>query len=75
MKTYANEPISLTTADQDQFTKFTGLTKREYFAAKMMQAMMGNNEVLNAAEDLNEVALGAVKVADALIDALNKEEE
>ncbi len=50
-----------------------GLSKREYFAAKMMQAMMGNNEALNAAEDVSEVAIGAVKAADALIDALNKE--
>ena len=43
-----------------------GLTKREYFAAKAMQGML--------LHDRGEgIALDAVAMADALIEALNKE--
>lgn len=50
-----------------------GLTKREYFAAKAMQALAANPETDFA--EFSEVASDAVRMADALIKALNQEEK
>lgn len=57
--------------DQQPIWINTGLTKREYFAAMAMQgAMVGADIDSLCAEGAAEVA---VKLADALILALNKE--
>jgi len=46
----------------------TGLTKREYFAAMAMQGILSDT----ADRGENYVAIQSVKIADALIEALNK---
>lgn len=54
-----------------------GLTKREYFAGLAMQARLGERERLGREfgfESLQDVALGAVMAADALILELEKTE-
>ena len=49
-----------------------GLTKREYFAAMAMQGLMARENALRLhGSDASSIA---VKRADALIDALNKDE-
>lgn len=54
-----------------------GLTKREYFAAKAMQALITNEQNFDYVHNGNEagVAKDAVLIADALIEALNKEKK
>lgn len=55
-----------------------GLTKREYFAAKAMQALISNPQIKrpqndeNQEEDLNDFSCVAVGYADGLIKALSK---
>ena len=48
---------------------FAGLTKREYFAAMALQGLVSKVNHLTPMED---VAIKAVKAADALIEELNK---
>lgn len=48
-----------------------GLSKREYFAAMAMQGILSNED--NSYETAEDKAETAVKSADALIEALNKE--
>lgn len=50
-----------------------GLTKREYFAAMAMQGMYREWLTRNENSKRREVARDAVAMADALIEALNKE--
>lgn len=61
-----------------------GLIKREYFAAKMMQALLSDVEVgrwlqtdprYNNTNFKEVVAINAVEFADALINELNKEKK
>lgn len=49
----------------------SGLTKREYFAAMAMQGLLARNET-GTVEQFTAIAVTA---ADALIEALNKEEK
>lgn len=44
-----------------------GMTLRDYFAAKAMQALIGNN--LSGLTDMPWVAEGAYKIADAMLRA------
>lgn len=46
-----------------------GLSKREFFAAKAMQVMFSDPD---SGHDYQTIADDAVKLADALIEALNK---
>lgn len=70
MKTNGNEPISPTKApnsdDQYAWSTTIGLTKREYFAAMAMQA------VLHDFGDIETVSKKSILYADALIEELNK---
>jgi len=52
-----------------------GLTKREYFAAKMMQGLVNNNFTPTGFQNGDENALAklAVKCSDALLSALSNE--
>ena len=52
-----------------------GLTKREYFAAKMMQGLVNNNFTPTGFQngDENTLAEMAVKCSDALLSALANE--
>lgn len=64
-----------TTADNDAFPRpfgadyVAGLTKREYFAAMAMQGLLACPNNVNMAQD---IAKGAVILADQLIIELNK---
>lgn len=87
MKTNGNEPacsIVETCAVEGHATiecTSQGLTKREYFAAMAMQGLLSNNygEKLNELSEWmgvtpqQAVVTMAVELADALIEALNKE--
>jgi len=53
---------------QREYPTLSGLTKREYFAAAAMQGLCANESCAG----FDEIALDAVKHADALIAALNK---
>jgi hypothetical protein len=48
----------------------TGLTKREYFAAKAMQGIIANKDGLDI--KIERIVESAVDIADALIEELNK---
>jgi hypothetical protein len=79
MKTQANDSINpqietIERAGEQFYTDIFstgGLTKREYFAAMAMQG------ILASSADRGETAAGnmAVKFADAIIQALNKDEK
>lgn len=51
-----------------------GLTKREYFAAMMMQAMLSNSSV-SVNESNSILARSAIQKADALIEHLNEDQD
>lgn len=74
MKTNPNDPAHPTPyTNQDgtiQYDVYLGLTKREYFTALAIQGLCANVESASIAD----IALSAVKIADALIEALNKED-
>jgi len=53
---------------------FTGLTKREYFAAMAMQGMHANPQIWSTSIEPETVPVMAVKQADALIKELNRED-
>jgi hypothetical protein len=91
MKTNPNEPINpvkdadgrfihQTIENRDwinQINPFIGLTKREYFAAMAMQALLSNYESRKPyLYDIYDVVTqAAVIYADNLINDLNKEED
>lgn len=50
----------------------TGLSKREYFAATILQGMYSNRGLVDQWDCEDILSLNAVKAADALIEALNK---
>lgn len=62
--------LAFSNPGSDYISASDGLTKREYFAAMAMQGLLGNERILN---DGVVVANTSVLVADALIEALNKE--
>ena len=49
---------------------YTGLTKREYFAAMAMQGIIANKDGLDI--KIERIVESAVDTADALIEELNK---
>lgn len=59
------------TAFPDQHLIGQGLTKREFFAAKAMQGLIHNREYFFN-ENIFFIAATAVKIADELIQELNK---
>jgi len=77
MKTNGNDPANPTIGweltvhgDPVVITDQYGLTKREYFAAMVMQGLMANPNMDNK-DNLEELA---VLTADFLIEELNKDE-
>jgi hypothetical protein len=54
----------------------TGMTIRQYFAARAMHALISAPRAINGARDVSpkEVVMVAVEIADALIDECNKDE-
>lgn len=59
--------------DEGRYTAH-GLTKREHFAAMAMQGMFTNELLIGPEENVN-IAKDAVEAADALIEALNAQEQ
>ena len=74
MKITGNEPAMPTEYGEynsvGTLQKGLGLTKREYFAAMAMQGFCADSSYT-----VSNIAMTATKVADALIDELNKTEE
>jgi hypothetical protein len=69
--TQADDPITLMHNASEKDIVFQGLTKREYFAAMAMQGLIAN--CFFASGINNEThAIESVKIADALINALNQ---
>lgn len=68
-----------TTADGPAFPSETdthyylGLTKRELFAAMAMQGVLSNGSCVDENAYTNIITKDAVRIADALIEQLNKE--
>jgi hypothetical protein len=63
MKTYPNNAA---------FNEITGLTKREYFAAMIISSHWADNNE-NSGFTAEDYAKISVEMADALIEALNKD--
>ena len=68
--TNGNDPINAIT-DLNAGPPTPGLSKREYFASLAMQGLCANAEIGTDPE--RTIAWLAVRQADALIEALNKE--
>lgn len=66
MKTDGNEPAFARPGDE-QWLGAVGLTKREYFAAIILQGMCAQGGT-----HIHRTPQAAVSMADSLIDALNK---
>lgn len=76
-ETKANEPIqifvpnstdpNLSDAVKSAISHPSGLTKREYFAAMAIQGLLANGRAF-----ITDNIIDAVKIADALIEELNK---
>lgn len=64
-ETDSNEPID--SALLNTVVRYSGLTKREYFAAMAMQGLLANNK-----SEHKYCVISAVEYADDLIEVLNK---
>lgn len=70
--TKPNEPINPIFNEEINGYILEGITKREYFAAQAMQGLLADsNRGFVITKDIPEVA---VKIADAIIEELNKTE-
>ena len=67
-KTHGDSPINTIEYNNNYIS--TGLTKREYFAAMVMQGIIANKDGLDI--KIERIVESAVDTADALIDELNK---
>jgi hypothetical protein len=65
-KTNPDEPIQTIEYNNNYISN--GLTKREYFAAMALQGLLATNSTTT----IEYYAIDAVRIADALIDELNK---
>lgn len=68
METKPNEPINIVEYNNNYIS--TGLTKREYFAAMVIQGIISNKDGLDI--KIERIVESAVDTADALIEELNK---
>ena len=68
-ETNPNEPINIIYNSANVIST-TGLTKREYFAAKAIQGIIANKDGLDI--KIERIVESAVDTADALIEELNK---
>lgn len=67
-ETDPNEPID--SALLNTVVRYSGLTKREYFASMAMKGIITNKDGLDI--KIERIAESAVDMADALIEELNK---
>jgi hypothetical protein len=69
-------PISKNVADSIPLEQRNGLTKREYFAAMVMQGIIANPTTINAtekgAEFVDMIAKTSIKIADELLKQLSQ---
>ena len=75
MKTNPNDPINASkhlNGNGHIDTQYTGLTKREYFAAMAMQGYLARCSYITTDTQIDAVQF-AVNSADALIQELNKQ--
>jgi len=68
METKPNESINIVEYNNNYIS--TGLTKREYFAAMVIQSIIQNKDGLDI--KIERIVESAVDIADALIEELNK---
>ena len=68
METNPNEPIDSNLLNT--VVKYSGLTKREYFASMAMKGIITNKDGLDI--KIERIAESAVDMADSLIEELNK---
>ena len=68
METKPHESINIVEYNNNYIS--TGLTKREYFAAMVMQSIIQNKDGLDI--KIERIVESAVDIADALIEELNK---
>lgn len=68
METKPNESINIVEYNNNYIS--TGLTKREYFAAMVIQGIISNKDGLDI--KIERIVESAVDIADALIEELNK---
>lgn len=82
MSTRPNDPAFINPVKLESKLDFCGLTKREYFAAKVMRGILSNGALMAAIDRKSidakvETQVGtanfAVQCADALISELNRE--
>lgn len=85
MKTNGNDPIEMAQSHEAAYDnqKYSGLSKREYFAAMSMQGLRSGKLIASVADGYHQrsdkiwssdmIAKLAVEDANALIEALNKE--
>ena len=70
MKETNEDEYAFALCDTEFKTVQTGLTKREYFAAKALQGILSDSSTHGSAED---AVCASVRIADLLIEALNKQ--
>ena len=70
MKTNGNDPINMAQSPDAEYTGHLPLTKREHFSSLAMQGLLAWN---GYTKDSSLIALESTVLADALIEALNKE--
>ena len=70
VKTDGNSPIGV--INDETTIGQSGLTKRELFASRALQGMYSNHHIVDTFGCGQVMAEEAVKIADALIEALNK---
>ena len=73
MKTQPDDFIDTTLSPVSGTVFNKGLTKREYFSAMAMQGILSMAKIWPD-NGYNKLARSSVKIADALIDALNEPE-
>lgn len=61
-------------AGQSELKSFPGLTKKELFSALAMQGMLIVGKGFDLGTSTADIAKASVQMADALIEALNKQE-
>lgn len=75
-KTNGNNPASPCTppfhVDYTNWIDYSGLTKREYFAAMAMSGIVSNSAELIVQLSYESIAEDSIRIADALIKELNK---
>lgn len=60
--------------DEKPIGQIPGLTKREYFAAKALQGMLANPEIMKDARNFPIMTDGILSIVDELLTQLSKQQ-